>query len=89
MKPVDFKYSNKTLGPPKHWRYSDNVTGIVPMPIWTDGEQCVSCWKMNLWERIKALLFGKVWVAVLSGNTQPPVGISVAKEYLKEVDDEH
>jgi hypothetical protein len=53
--------------------YSENVTDVAPLPRWTDGEQCVSCWRMTWRERINALLFGRVWIAVLSGSTQPPV----------------
>jgi len=41
--------------------------------VWSDGEQCISCWKLSFAQRIKALLFGKVWLCVLSGKTQPPV----------------
>ena len=36
-------------------------------------------------ERIKALLFGRVWLSVLSGRTQPPVWLSCCKTiFLKE-----
>lgn len=83
MKPVRFEYSNKILQSSGK-EYSANVTGIVPLSVWTDGEQCVSCWKMSLRERLSALLFGRVWLALLSGETQSPVSISVAKSYLRE-----
>ena len=42
MKPVNFKHSNKTLQP-SGATYSENVTGVEPLHIFTDGEQCVSC----------------------------------------------
>lgn len=84
MKPINFKYSNHTLQP-SGAEYSDNVIGVDPLPIWTDGEQCVSCWRMSWRERLSALLFGRVWLAVLSGYTQPPVCIQASREYLKEV----
>jgi len=84
MKPIQFKYVNRELQPPEGVTYSENVTGIDPLPIWTDGEQCVSCWKMTWRERLAALLFGRVWVAVLSGATQPPVCIKAERAYLKE-----
>lgn len=78
MEPVTFEHSNKTLVPGE---YSDDIVGALP--IWTDGEQCVSCWKMSLGDRLRALLFGRVWLAVLSGKAQPPVSVVVAREYLK------
>jgi hypothetical protein len=84
MKPVQFRYSNRTLQPSGK-EYSSNVTGVDPLPVWTDGEQCVSCWQMSLRERLSALLFGRVWLAVLSGRTQPPVCLQVTRNYLKEV----
>jgi len=85
MKPIDFKYSNKTLQP-SGAEYSDDVTDVVPLHIWTNNEQCVSCWHMSWRERLSALLFGRVWLTMLSGNTQPPVCLQASREYLKEVD---
>jgi hypothetical protein len=86
MKPVRFKHHNQILKPSGK-KYSANVTGVEPLPIWTDGEQCVSCWRMSWRERLSALLFGRIWVAILSGWTQPPVWVEAARNYLKEVDD--
>lgn len=85
MKPTSFKYQNRTLLP-SNAEYSANVSGVDPLPIWTDGEQCVSCWRMSWRERLSALLFGRVWLAVLSHNTQPPVFLWVGREYLRESD---
>lgn len=42
---------------------------------------CISCWKMDWSERIKALLTGVVWVGVLSGRTQPPIFAAVHKPF--------
>lgn len=83
MKPIKFKHSNRTLQPSGQ-EYSHHVTGINPLPVWTDGEQCISCWKMSLRERLSALLFGRVWLAILSGHTQPPACVVVSREYLQE-----
>jgi len=84
MKPTDFKYANRTLGPPEPEEYPENVTGISPLPVWTDGEQCVSCWKMSWRERLSALVFARVWLNVMSGATQPPVSIEATRVYLEE-----
>lgn len=86
MEPVEFEYANWTLRPSGQ-RYSDNVIGVGPLPVWTDGEQCVSCWRMSLKERLAALLFGRVWLALLSGRSQPPVLLVVARDYLREVEE--
>jgi hypothetical protein len=83
MKPEAFKHSNKTLQP-SGAKYSENVTGVKPLLIWTDGEQCVSCWRMSWRERLSALIFGRVWVALLSGQTQPPICAKAAKSYFRE-----
>jgi hypothetical protein len=86
MKPIQFEHSNQVLQPSGQ-EYSDNVTGVDPLPVWTDGEQCVSCWKMSLRERFSALLFGRVWLSLLSGYTQPPAFIQASREYLEEVEE--
>jgi len=84
MKPVAFKGGTTTLLAPKGRQYSENVAGIDPLPVWTDGEQCVSCWKMSLRERLHILFRGYIWLAVLSGSSQPPVALEACREYLRE-----
>ena len=71
MKPIKFNEANKELLKP------DNMTDEECSSLWvyTDGNQCISCWKMSFKQKIKALLFGKVWFCVLSGQTQPPVWV--------------
>lgn len=83
MKPIDFPEQTVTLQP-SGATYSDNVNGVEPLPTWSDGEQCVSCWRMSWRERLNALLYGKVWIAILSGKTQPPIYAEASKTYFKE-----
>ena len=83
MKPVQFKDSNKMLQL-SDAQYSGNVIDVSELPVWTDGEQCVSCWKMSFRERLSALIFGRIWLSLLSGQTQTPVFIKASKEYLEE-----
>ena len=75
MVPVKFKEANRKLLKP------DNMTDEECSALWvyTDGKQCISCWKLSWKQRIKALLFGKVWLSVLSGCTQPPVWLDCDK----------
>lgn len=88
MNPSDFKYSNTVLNPPKDAEYSDNVSDVIPLPVWTDGEQCVSCWRPSLRERISILLFGKVWLGVLSGRSQPPVYLTGTRKHLEDCEND-
>ena len=72
MKPIDFKQSTKVL------QRSSEITddGRASLHVWSDGMQCVSCWKPSLSERISLVFGGKVWLGVASGGTQPPVFLS-------------
>lgn len=72
MKPIDFKQSTKVL------QRSPDMTDdeCAALPVWSDGTQCVSCWKPSLSERISLAFGGKVWLGVASGSTQPPVFLS-------------
>jgi hypothetical protein len=85
MKPIPFKHQTKELQPSGK-EYSDDVLSVRPLPIFTNGEQCISCWQMSFRERLSALFFGRAWLAILSGSTQPPVVIEAAREYFKESD---
>jgi hypothetical protein len=72
MKAVNFKYSNVTLGRP---------TGMTKdecgaLPAYTEGEYCLSHWKMSWRERIQVILTGKIWLWVWFGSSQPPVNIT-------------
>ena len=80
MKPIRFEQANKNLLRPA------NMTDEECSSLWvyTDGKQCVSCWRMTWKQRIKALLYGKIWLAVMSGQTQPPVWIDCEKTVFSE-----
>lgn len=56
MKPIKFKEANKNLLKPQSMT-DDECSSLW---VYTDGEQCISCWKMNWKQRIMALLFGRV-----------------------------
>lgn len=79
MKPIDFKQSTKVLQKPS--TMTDNE--CASLHVWSDGKQCVSCWKPIFKERLNILFGGKVWLGVLSGKTQPPVFVSGARVFNK------
>jgi len=79
MKPIQFKYFNKVLR-------AEPDKNIGALPVWTDGWQCVSCWKPSWRERLSILLFGRVWLAIMFGSTQPPAALAARRDYFEEVE---
>lgn len=79
MKPIDFTQSTKVLQRPSTMAESE----CQSLPVWSDGKQCVSCWKASFGERIRILFTGKVWLGVHSGKTQPPVFVSGNPVFMK------
>mgnify|MGYP001095557830 CR=1 FL=1 len=80
MKPVKFKHHNQLLGPPPGMNENECMT----LPVFTDGKQCLSCWELSD-EEIKEIIETKrIWLAVMSGNSQPPVWLSTAENVLIE-----
>ncbi len=79
MKPIDFPQSTKVLQKPSEMTDKE----CSPLPVWSDGRQCVSCWKPTLIERLKIMFTGKVWLGVVSGTTQPPVFLSGELPFVK------
>lgn len=71
MKPIKFDEANKNLLKPQNMTDED----CSSLWVYTDGQQCISCWKMSFKQRLSALIHGKVWLSVLSGYTQPPVWV--------------
>lgn len=81
MMPEDFKEANVTLLKPESMTDKE----CSSLRVYTDGKQCVSCWGLSLIERLKVLFYGKIWLGVLSGHTQPPVWMDCGKTvFIKE-----
>lgn len=81
MTPTQFPEQNNTLHPSSAV-YSNHVLGVEPLPVWSDGEQSVSCWRMSWRERLSALIFGRAWLSILSGGTQPPAYVEASRSYF-------
>ena len=84
MKPIDFKEANRTLVKLRDMTDEE----CSSLCVYTDGRQCVSCWKMTLKERLSALFFGRIWVDSLSGDTQPPMWIACSRTVFEKEEEE-
>jgi len=77
MKPIKFKEANKTL--------IGESPVIKDLPVFTKGKECLSYWKMNFLDRLKALIWGKVWLCVLTPKgTQPPIWLRCEKNVMEK-----
>ena len=81
LSPMRFPEANRDLMKPESM--TDEECGSLC--VYTDGKICISCWKLNLRQRLAALFTGKVWLGILSGYTQPPVWLDVGKTVFIEV----
>lgn len=76
MKPLKFKEAQTELKKPS------NMTDEECSSLWVfrDGTQCVSLWTTSFWQRVKFLFHGKIWVGIVSGETQPPIWLDCQKQ---------
>lgn len=74
MKPVEFPEANRKL--------KGHGAPMGDLLVWSDGEQCVSCWRPSWRERLSILFFGRVWLALLSGSTQHPAYVGGQRRYF-------
>lgn len=80
MKPIKFREQTKTLQRPN----SMTAEECGPLPVFNDGEECISCWKLSLWERLMIAFTGILWLRIVSGKTQPPVALTLIYPFEKE-----
>ena len=81
MKPRKFDESNLLLLRPETMTAEE----CTSLPIYMDDDNtyCLSCWKPTLRERFSILLFGKVWMWVMSSGTQPGVALEAARTIFR------
>lgn len=63
MKPIKFKHQNVV--------FAEDQPEYQPLPalkIDSPTGEVVSCWKLSFKERIKVLVFGRVWMSLMSFN---------------------
>ena len=85
MKPIKFKEMNCT--------YAENQPEYLPLPAYKDfNGEVISCWSLSLYEKMRILLTGKLWITVLTFNKSlQPICTSIdcpfAKTLLKKLQD--
>lgn len=79
MKPIEFKERNITYTKPADM--TDEECGSLP--AYRNGIDNISCWKMSIKERLKALFTGVVWIDVIGGG-QPPIWLGVNTPFISE-----
>lgn len=63
MKPVKFKHENTVI--------AEDQPQYMPLPalkIESPYGEVVSCWKMSFKDRLKVLITGRIWLALVSYN---------------------
>ena len=80
--PIPFPESNKKLAPPRG--VSDDACEYLH--IFTNGEQCISCWQLSPEEQAEFQRNGgRLYLHVWSGPTQPPVCVSPKYPFVNEI----
>jgi DNA polymerase-3 subunit epsilon len=80
MKPMGFPEQTKVLQRPP----SMSDEECAPLPVWSDGSMCMSLWRPSWRERLSMLLFGRVWLFVVSGESQPPVALDGQRSMFRQ-----
>lgn len=77
MNAIDFQESNRTLKPPQGM--TDNCNDLQ---VYTNGAECISLWELNEEDLERIALTGKLWLRVMSGETQPPIQIQLVTPFV-------
>lgn len=61
--------------------FAENQDEYITLPVEivenNDGKIYISCWKPSLWERIKILFIGEIYLSIL--GMQPPVRVETER----------
>lgn len=80
MIPTDFPERNRVLEKPKGMTDEE----CFDLEIFTDGNECISCWKLNKEELEEVNRTGKIWLRIVSGYTQPPVSLQTEYPFVQQ-----
>lgn len=72
--PVDLPWMNRRLGGPS----PNSKVGVLP--IHTDGRVCTSVWQLSDEEIARIVETRCIVLQVVSGETQPPIGITTIQK---------
>lgn len=78
MKPALFEGHDTVLGAPAGWDAEKNGE-CQGLPIMREKGACLSLWELDAKERMSIACGANVWLQVFSGQTQPPVSLSVGR----------
>lgn len=78
MKPALFEGHDIVLGAPAGWDAEKNGE-CQGLPIMRNKGVCTSLWELDAKERVSIACGANVWLHVVSGDTQPPVSLSVGR----------
>ena len=76
MTPTKFPQSNVELQAPK------GMYNCEPLYVFTDGNHCISQWRLTWRERLKILIGRPVWLWVVM-SPQPPVALTLDDPFKK------
>ncbi len=76
MTPTTFQGVDVVLGAPTNWD-SETHGPCDGLPIMRRDGVCISRWSLSWRERFAVLFRGVVWCHVASGDTQPPISLTV------------
>lgn len=78
MKPIPFPEANRVYQKPQGWTDEE----CQPLPVFTDGKQCVSLWEPTPEERHAIATGAPVYLLVVLGDIQPPVLLTTDSPFI-------
>ena len=76
MKTIAFKYQTSII--------SSSNPEVVDLPVYRDNDEpiIISCWRPSLWERLRILFGGAVWLSMMTrAHMIPTVAIDSRKMF--------
>lgn len=72
--PTNFPEANFTLTGGPAEKFGTEVD-VLDLPTFRGERLQLSCWRLSWRERLRALLFGRVWIHVVTPDTHPPIAV--------------
>lgn len=81
MKPIKFKEQNATL-------LGEKGSDVGRLPVCKTEKEWISCWKLSFMDKIRALVYGRIWICLYSKKAHPPVSVACIQNVFKKIDAE-